>query len=117
MFILSILDRLICEAYLCDYNYTNCQHSLLQCPIMNQPDYFYTCKSEYMYNDDGYLIPVFKGCVSLHVTRSVQYNECLIDNTVKVFKGSKFWCYCIGDYCNENETFTHVIRLESYGML
>ena len=110
---------MICETYYCIYkNYTNCYHSLLKCPVTEDHRYTFVCKSEYVYTDSGYLVPSFKGCVKQYVNLpDVEKNECHIDNSLQANEGASFLCHCIGDYCNENETFTHVIRLASYGML
>ena len=75
----------------------------------------FVCTSSYSYTT-GYLVPVNKGCTVVHKSAYVQEDSCHVDNPLEVAEGI-YSCYCSGDYCNQNDSFTHVIRLISYGKL
>ncbi len=111
-------DRLMCEAYVC-FNtvYPNCNHSYTSCPSLS-PDhkFMFVCVSSYSYTNAGYLVPVYKGCTVIFKSVVVEEESCHIHNPLEAAEGI-YSCYCVGDYCNQNDTFTHVIRLISYGKL
>ena len=107
-------DSLVCEFYKCNsgtfpdgfnHSYQICHKSDTNTRV---------CQSVYNYTN-GYLIPVFKGCSN--VKSGVSTNEeCLINNpSILSKRNGTISCYCTGNICNQNETFTHRPKLATCG--